>query len=92
MGKNYCQKCGVCCWNYPVILLSKEEQKSTKFLMKRGVDFDNKLIVIRTKKQYIKIIDEQRDVCVYFDGLLGLCKIHENKPDVCKKFLCGIDR
>jgi len=92
MKKRTCSKCGFCCWKYEVTPLSVDEVKSGKFKTRKNPDFPKEERVVSVKNMYIFALGKEKKVCCYFIADKKLCSIHNNKPDACRKFFCGIKR
>jgi len=91
-----CLKCGFCCTEYKIILVTKKEAKEKQFKMKKNPEpFESKIhsnMILKTKKVWVSILGKVEEVCYYFDGMTNLCLIHSNKPYACQGFLCARGR
>jgi Fe-S-cluster containining protein len=84
--KNKCNMCGMCCKLF-LINLSEEEYFSGKYIkvfewFEINKDFDF------VRENGINILAKKEDgSCIYLED--KLCKIHSDRPQVCKEFFCS---
>lgn len=87
-----CLKCGLCCLEYKIILITHEEAKKKLFKTKRHPDpFNSALFsnrILKTKKKWVSLLGRVEEVCCYFNGMTNLCLIHLNKPYACRGYFC----
>jgi uncharacterized protein len=81
MSQEYdCQSCGACCshkWSWPILRRDRSDAV--------GIPPE----MVRTDLPLLKTVDSR---CVALDGVVGSCvscKIYENRPEACRRFVPG---
>jgi Fe-S-cluster containining protein len=80
-----CSQCGVCCRLF-LINLNEEEYKSGRFrtvLEEFGIEEGFKDAEMEGANLLAQNEDES---CIYLEG--NKCSIHEDRPQVCRRFFC----
>ena len=78
-----CIKCGSCC-NFFEMIINPQNLKLDNlsireaFKKELGVEFEDIL------QCSIKV----HATCIYLDKKTGLCKIHDNRPEICRNHFC----
>lgn len=80
-----CRQCGICCQLF-LINLDKAEYKSGKYQTMFG-EFGMVKNFSETQKYGLNLLAQKKDgSCIYLKN--NSCKIHTDRPSVCRKFFC----